>query len=336
MDSTEIRCSHCSAVIKNTEDLTPGEIFCPECGKSFELSGSSKPEGENIFPGGFELQFAEAGGVELQFNADLLKNDDFRSAMPRRCLRCGANTFLTTHVVAFPEQLRDCVPLEEEIGIEPLRLQDSLIWNSPGKELLSHIPNIEGPVNPLNLPIPFWVCDLCKPEKLIFSKAEFDMVDDHWVCLVRIANLTSVKELLVNLGGEGSKMFNDIQAALSKDPESAWTRLDKYTRTRLEIWYKPLNKEVFHLFLPNRQAEGESGKTGIIISNRRFIYRNKETVYEMNKGEKLKLSFEAINGKTHLEIEGPRWKTNDMITDRSSLMRLRRKLVELKFEVSWE
>ena len=51
---------------------------------------------------GFELVRVDHAGVMFEIDADLLKSQEFRASMPRRCLRCGAKT----HVQPHPDHLQ--------------------------------------------------------------------------------------------------------------------------------------------------------------------------------------------------------------------------------------
>ncbi len=276
-------------------------------------------------------------GVTLAFSASLLENDTVRAAMPRSCLRCGATTFLATHVVGFCEEFRDATNVEKSGGIILPALRDPEIKNSAPAEILSKFNPVAGVPEPLNRVIPFWVCDLCEPGGLVFTQVIDGTDGADGLCLIRFAHLSRAMAFVSGLGGGKTAVVTGIRNALQENPETPWTRLHKETRARIQEWFVPLNKEVFVLFVPDRNyPRADNGRAGIVITSRRLLYRDHDSLYELSKGEDFRLSFETRDGTTRLALQGPRWRADAIGTDRPCLMRLRRCLAEQKFESIWE
>lgn len=276
-------------------------------------------------------------GVTLAFSAPLLENDTVRAAMPRSCLRCGAATFLATHVVGFSEQCRDTTNVEKSSGVILPALRDPEIKHGAPADILAKFNPVAGVPEPLNRVIPFWVCDLCEPAGLVFTQVVHGTDNADALCLIRFTHRSRALAFVSGLGGGETAVATEMRNALQEHPETPWTRLHKETRARIQEWFLPLNKEVFVLYVPDRRyPRADNGRAGIVVTSRRLLYRDSDRLYELSKGEDLRLSFETRDGTTRLDLQGPRWRADAIGTDRPCLMRLRRCLAEQKFESIWE
>jgi len=119
--------------------------------------------------------------------------------------------------------------------------------------------------------------------------------------------------------------------------ETPWDQLPETVQQRLLKWYKALNKEKFVVYIPDRTySRSEDGTAGIIVTSRRLMFRSARRFHELQKGESLKLSFAMSGKELYLNILGANWEVKKMLTDKASLMKLRRSLTKENFEATWE
>jgi hypothetical protein len=288
-------------------------------------------------PTGFGVVDIGKLGVLFEFPASLLKDVNFRARMPRSCLRCGAKSFLNTHVVIFEHDIKDSVTAENNHLPKKILLKDSEIKRSDPGDMLKKLPLLEDLPEPLNLPMPFWVCDLCEPTRLLYARGDFNEKTKEGTCRIRIKRLKSAEEFLCDIGGQDSDPHQELMAAIESHPETPWDQLTRTTQQRLLEWYKPLNKEKYVLYIPDRAySRSEHGTAGILVTSRRLLYRTTRRYHELQKGESLKLSFSMSGKEMHLNILGTNWQVKQMLTDKASLMKLRRSLTKERFEAVWE
>ena len=93
------------------------------------------------------VKFGDSGAL-MEFQASRLREVEFRTAMPRRCLRCGTPAHLLAHVIIYSAQLVDNVSLEAEHAAGELRLAEDQTRNLNPEQLLQRlpvVPNVPAP-----------------------------------------------------------------------------------------------------------------------------------------------------------------------------------------------
>jgi len=155
-------------------------------------------------PTGFTVLDINRLGVFFEFPASLLEDDNFRGKMPKSCVRCGATSYLNTHLVVFEHDLHDVVTVENNHVPTRIELKDRDIKRMSPAELLGTLPNLEKLDPPLNRAMPFWVCDLCDPARLVYARGEINKETGEGICRIRIKRYKIAEEFVCNIGGKHS------------------------------------------------------------------------------------------------------------------------------------
>ncbi len=285
---------------------------------------------------GFMLMRVGHQGVLFEFPATLLEDKSFRSAMPRCCLRCGTNAQLRPHVIIFGNLMKESSSMEAEYLDSPGELSEREARNMSIKEVLERLPMINKIPPPANLPMPYWICDMCSPFNMVFAQNKIHAKTGEGICRLRIQRLWRAEEFLVQAGGKNTEAHDEILDALEENPEKPWDMLAGIIQQRLQQWYNPHRGERFVSYTPDRtHTRTEDGMTGVVVSSRRLIYNSSLQQRESEKGEPLELNFTRPSGKLTLHIKGPTWEIKDMVVDKSGLAILRRALTKEGFSAVW-
>jgi hypothetical protein len=171
---------------------------------------------------------------------------------------------------------------------------------------------------------------MCSPANMIFAQGSEDR------CRIQIARLWRAEEFLVNVRGEGTPAFEELQRRLEENPQTPWDTLPGVVQQRIRQWFKPIKKEKYIAYIPDRtRSRTEDGMVGVVVSTRRLIYNSSMRHYENEKGSPLELDFAMESGRLGLHIKGAGWEIKNMIVDKPDLENLRRSLTGEKFPAVW-
>ena len=275
-------------------------------------------------------------GVLLEFPDTMLTDKSFRGAMPRRCLRCGTKANLQPHVIVFARTLMDSSTLEGEFVESRTTLSDHDARNLSIEQVLERLPEVLRVAAPANLPMPYWMCDMCNPANMILAMHERSK-DSDGLCRIQIPRLWRVEEFLRAAVGEASLAYKTLGKVLTKNPEKPWDSLSGVVQHRLQQWYRPHKGERFVAYIPDTtRSRTESGMCGMVVSNRRLIFHDSMRHRESEKGEPLELQFAIESGKGLLRVKGPTWELKNIAVDKPGLQRLRHALTQQKFQAAWQ
>ncbi len=289
--------------------------------------GAQAPEGP---PGMRMVKFAKEG-VLLEFPAEMLRNRELRCAMPRRCLRCGAQRHLLAHVVIFSHQLVDSISLEDERMAGALVLGEDQVREHSSEELLDRMPLVPNVPAPANLPMIYYVCDMCSPEGLIGGQIRSSL------CRLGISRPRRAAEFLAAAAGAVHPDTITLQKYVESLAENPWERLSSTVQHRIEQWFKPAGAERFLAYVPDRDhARTEDGMNGVLISTDRLIYHIGRRHYETTLGKALRLQYSSDGPRGHIRITTPAWEVKHLVLDREGIMLLRRGLTIGKYKPLWE
>ncbi|MCD4823379.1 MAG: zinc-ribbon domain-containing protein [Phycisphaerae bacterium] len=357
---TKVRCSSCETGFRipcisdddildllgggNKDDTAagaiPAEALAEELAKqatteTHEAAKQSPPVGCPAGKEGFALMRIGKRGPVFEFPASLLTDPKFRGSMPRHCLRCGANAHLRPHLIIFAHQLLDSSVAEPEFVEAMPAINEDDSRRQPIEELLPRLPKLKKLPEPANLPMPYWICDMCSPANMIFAQGEFSS-QTGGICHLQIGRLWRAEDFLVNAGGMDSPAYKMLHKVLKKHPMRPWDNLPGVVQQRLRQWYQPRSAEKFVSYTPDRtHSRTEDGMAGIIVTNGRLIYNSSLRHRESNKGEPLELSFAMESGRMRLRIAGANWEMKNIIVDKPGLEKLRRSLTKEKFQAAW-
>jgi hypothetical protein len=373
MPARRVRCPKCDLILDVPEEYSGTKVLCSACDAQLVIPAASDAEildwigkkskedtasalaVEEVMPAsaqetetagprdnlpadeeGLVLVHIDKRGAMFEFPAERLEDADFRSALPRRCLRCGVRHHLQTHLVIFSHQMKDCSEIESDFLEQRPMLTDREIRNLAGQKLLDRLPAVPRVPAPADKPMPYWTCDMCSPANMIFAQHEIDPKTHTGHCHIQIRRLWRAQEFLHNAGGGDSEADREIVRQLKYHPETDWDSLPGVVQQRLRQWFKPLKNERFVAYMPDRtHSRTEDGMAGVVITNRRLIYNSSMRHRESEKGEPLDLEFSMESGRLHLNIKGPNWEIKNIIADKAGLACLRRALSQQKFTAVW-
>jgi len=292
-----------------------------------EMAGGAKIRLVKIEPTGEAL---------FEFPAGRLLETEFRCAMPRRCLRCGNKAHLQAHVIIYAHQLPHGVSLEAEHAAGALFLTEQETRGLTNEELLARLPQVPNAPHPGDVPMPYWLCDLCTPGNVISGQIQVNTATGEGRCRLLVRNFRRAEEFMVAAGGEGAPGYTDLHDRVAATIERPWDRLPLIVQDRVRQWFKPAEGEHYLAYVPDRDhMRTEDGVAGLVISNKRLIYHTQMRHRECNVGDSLELQL-AMTGKTgRLRIFTHSWEVKHLPVDRDGISRLRYALTVGKFHAAW-
>jgi len=295
--------------------------------------------GTAILPSvGHSLRLVEIGRqrVLFEFPASRLLESAFRCAMPRRCLRCGARAHLHVHVIIYTPRLADSISLEAEHSAGELKLNEAEASKLSPEELLQHLPRVPNVPHPGDLPMPYWLCDMCTGAGMISGQINMNSATGEGFCRLLFRNLRRAEEFLINAGERDSPSHTELRRNITATAENPWDTLPLVVQHRLQQWFQPGAGERFVAYIPDRdRARTEDGMAGIAVSNRRLIYHRQMRHREVGITEVIELQMATETGKDILRIKTSKWQAKHITLDRVGIDRLRRALTAAKFRAFW-
>ncbi len=373
MPQLRVVCPACGITLVLNAESGEGVIRCGHCGRRFLLEGFIQPTEDQIagwlnkgrmdsvdlvsaepleevaepvealpekpqIAEGEPIRLVKIGhsGALFEFPASRLQEIAFRCALPRRCLRCSTQKHLCAHVVIFTSQLADSVSIEDEHEAGALELSEHEVQNLTCEQMLDRLPKVPNVPPPGNLPMPYWICDMCSGAGTISGQIKVNRETGTGWCRLRIHNLRRAEEFLVATGAKDTPGHRLLLERLAATAENPWDTLPEVVQHRLEQWFRPLSDERFMAYIPDRdRSRTEDGMTGLLVSNRRIIYHSQLRHREVRVTQPLELQLATGKGRGHLQVKTPKWVLRRITVDRDGLAMLRRALSLGKFRAIW-
>ncbi len=276
-------------------------------------------------------------GALLEFPASRLTDLHFRCSVPRRCLRCGSRQHLHAHVIIYTPELTDSLSLEDEHRAGALQLSNEEIRGLTGEQILARLPRVPNVPAPADLPMPYYLCDMCRGPGMISGQIRVNANTGRGLCRLQLRNIELAEELLVTVGGAESEDHERLKQVLQTRRDRPWEMLPESVQHRLIQWYRPHNGEYFVQYIPDRdRARTEDGMCGLIITSRRLIYHDMRRHHESTLTEPIKLSLSTGEECGRLSVRASGWRVNRMKVDRNGIKSLRRALVQSKAKAFWQ
>ena len=286
--------------------------------------------------GEIRLVKVDRRGALFEFPASRLLEKPFRCTMPRRCLRCGTRVHLHAHVIIFAHQLTDSVSLEAEHSAGSLRLSEKEVRDLSCEDVIARLPRVPNVPAPGDLPMPYWLCDMCSSAGVISGQIQVSSTTGKGKCRLLIRNLRGAEEFLMAAGGRDTDSCAELKKWIDATEENPWDTVPLVIQHRLEQWFKPDRGEHFVTYVPDRDyMRTEDGMAGLVISDRRLIYHRQTRHREAGVTEPLELQLATGGGKGSLRIKTAEWEVKHIALDRDGIDRLRRGLVQAKFQAVW-
>jgi len=277
-----------------------------------------------------------ADSVLVEFLTKRLEETPFRCAMPRTCMRCGTRAHLQAHIVIFRPHTRNAPSGEMGQSVGELVVTDEDLQRLEGKALLDRLPEVKNVPPPGNLPMPFWLCDMCPEGGVVVGQIKVDARTRKRACRRLIRNPNRAEEFLRAAGGDrvvGLDKLHELNAAGRENP---WDLVPMVIRHRIEQWFRPQEDEQFLGYVPDRdRSRTEDGMAGLLISSRRMIYHTHLRHRESSAEESVELLLAMSRDKGQLRIHTPHWVVKRMTVDKEGVRRLRRALTMGKYRATW-
>ncbi len=273
-------------------------------------------------------------GALFEFPAVRLKDPAFRTALPRMCVRCSARTDLVAHPIIFAAELSDSLSLEAEYAAGALRMDWGQVRQLTDTQVLERIGRIPNVPAPADLPMIYWLCDLCSGAGMISGQC--NITNEVGWCRLRIQNLDVAERFLIAIGRGDSVEHAEIRLRIDALNKHPWDSLSDSVRHRIEQWYQPEPGEQFVAYVPDRdRSTTEDGVFGLIVTNRRLIYHCKYRHHESPIDLPIHLQWSQRAGKLRLHMRTPRWESPRFCLDRQGLDTLRKALRRAGFSARW-
>jgi hypothetical protein len=252
---------------------------------------------------GLRLSHVDTLGAFFVFPSRLLEDVRFRASMPRCCLACGVTQGLKTHLVMWTSK---------QAGRDPSVLRQQDIVTAVGTEamhrlnadqLLAALPHVPNMPHPFDLPMPYFICNRCTPAGAIMTHVR-PILEQSWEqCELGIASLKRAMEFVAHNLGRDHDDYAQLERAQREHKADAWRALPLPVRNRIEAWYKAAPGERFLCYVRDSDfAQAEAGLGGLVLTDRRIVFRKARVQREMWLTDKLEIIAGQDSGHYVLHI----------------------------------
>jgi hypothetical protein len=240
-------------------------------------------------------------GAYFEFPADRLPDSQLRGSMPRKCIACSSAEQLRVVPLVWTDRL----PPREQLRVQEAAIQvTGMLEQYQGQsieEFLGRLPHNKMLPAPYNLPFPYYVCPDCSTvgeiltHVLSHGQREF--------CQIMISNLEIAADFLVANDGADNEDYPMILDAWQRQKEDPWRTLSLGVRNRLGNWFEKQPGERFVEYFPDAEfSKTELGTAGMILTNRRAIYKKFAALREFNMNKPTNLRCVQGPEKWQMEI----------------------------------
>ena len=228
-------------------------------------------------------------GAYFEFPAERLPDYQLRGSLPRKCIACSSQEDLRVQLLVWTDRLppRDQLRLQDNQASSAGMLAD--YQGQPLEEYLGRLPQVKILPAPYSLPLPYYVCHDCSTVGEVLTHVLAHGQKEY--CQIMIANLEVAADFLMANGGAESEDYHMILEAWQRQKEDPWRTLSLGVRNRLSNWFEKKTGERFVEFFPDAEfSKAELGTAGLILTNRRAIYKKFAALreFDMNKPTNLR------------------------------------------------
>ncbi len=275
-------------------------------------------------------------GAFFLFDPQVLYDVEFRSSFPPKCIVCAGTRQLSIHLVIWSSKLpgRGQFGMRDSYAPSVYELAD--MGGLRGPDILAKLDRVENLPVPYCLPFPYYVCHACSAVGAIVTDVRFAEGSTGQVCELGIASLKRAEEFAVAVCGRGSRVHRQIRLALEQGQEDPWRALPLAVRTRIRQWYTQQDGEQFVAYLPDGDfAKTEAGMAGIVLTDRRLVYRKFAAQIEMPLSERLTIARTKSGARTQLQISASGARTATFTAGPVGTERLRKVLAQRGVQTHW-
>lgn len=242
----------------------------------------------------------EEGAVFIFSPADL-RDPALRCSFPHRCAQCLGREELEMHLIVWPEKVpgRDAAMITEtetrsHRNLNKLMEEHGLSWF----DALTPIDTLPAPFRE---PFPYCVCPQCSVIGAVRGRVIADDVSE--MCQIIIAHPSIALEFYRNNGGRDTPGYKRLLVASRQRRDNQWKSLAVGIRIKLGQWYKPRGDEKFLGYYSDRDFDKtERGSAGIVLTNKRMIYKKYSALREYPLDSEGTLDIEATKATANVEV----------------------------------
>ncbi len=215
------------------------------------------------------------------FPADALTHRRFRASFPHQCVRCLRRDELVVHLVIWGDKLpRKGAFHLRDIETKAFGAVDQLL-RARKRRWFDHLEPLAVLPPPYCNPFPYFVCTNC--QRMDAVVAQVDRTDEEEFCRIGIANLEIAREFYFNNGGKDTSGYRRLVKAAERQRDDRWQKLASPVRKRIATWYRPKEKERFLAYFADADfSRNEAGTAGVVLTDRRLIYKKYATKREFD------------------------------------------------------
>ncbi len=269
-------------------------------------------------------------GAYFEFPADKLVNRDLRLSMPQRCASCLSHKDLNVRLMIWGDKLpgKDALKLREA-EVKTVRSLSALtdVYRDRWYDQLDDVDMLPAP---FSLPFPYYVCRNCSSVGTVTCH-----VLDHEgreFCQIAVANLTIALDFYGNNGGRNTPAYKRLLVAARSQRDNQWTALPFPVRAKISQWFTIQDGETFKgYFADSDFSRSEAGAAGLILTDRRMVYKKYTARREFKLTQGGALEIEASKSAAMVEIVQPNQRTAVLAVTPLAAGSLARSLQSLNF-----
>ena len=241
-------------------------------------------------------------GAYFSFAPADLRDRDLRCSFPHRCAQCLGRDDLEMHYVLWAEKVpaRDAAMITEtetrtHRSLNKLVEQHGLNW-------FKALQPIDTLPPPFNEPFPFCVCPQCSVIGAVRGRVLMAGVSE--ICQIIIAHPSLALEFYRNNGGRDTPGYKKLLVASRQRRDNQWKSLAVGIRIKLGQWYRPRSDEKFLGYFTDRDFDQtERGTAGVVLTDKRLIYKKYAALREYVLDKDGTLEIEATRATASVEIQ---------------------------------
>lgn len=243
---------------------------------------------------------ADEGAIFSFAPADL-RDAELRCSFPHRCAQCLGREDLDVHYVMWPEKVpgRDAAMITEAETRSHRNLNK--LMGEHGLNWFDALRPIDTLPAPFSQPFPYCVCPQCS----VIGAVRGRVVGDEAVerCQIIIAHPSIALDFYRNNGGRDTPGYKRLLVASRQRRDNQWKSLAVGIRIKLGQWYKPRGDEKFLGYYSDRDFDKtERGAAGVVLTNKRVIYKKYAALREYPLDTEGVLDIEASRSTANVEI----------------------------------
>lgn len=276
-----------------------------------------------------EMIKLEEEGATFRFSVEQLRDRDLRMSLPHRCAQCLTREDLEVHLVIWPEKvpMRDAAAIHESETRTHRNLAQ--LMATRGLNWFDALERINTLPPPFNEPFPFCICPHCSVFGAVRGRVVVEGRQEY--CHLIIAHPSLALDFYRNNGGHDTPGYKKLLVASRQRRDNQWKSLAVGIRIKLGQWYTPRADEHFLGFYSDRDFDRtERGTAGVVLTDKRMVYRKYAALREYPLDEGGVLEIEASRSVASVEISQPNRRPAILSTTPLGASSLARSLTDLK------